>query len=63
MYLIGHQFLSQIAHQPRLKKRQVGHLSYVKPCMLNEPQNRTAPYLIIAANSICKGTFSSAEDI
>lgn len=54
MYLIGYQFLSQIAHQQRLKKRQADHLSYVKLCRLNEPQNRITPNLIIGANRVCK---------
>lgn len=56
MNLIGHQFLSQITHQQRLKKRQADHLSYVRRCMLNEPQNRIAPNLIIGANRVCKET-------
>lgn len=56
MYLIGYQFLSQIAHQQRLRKRQADHLSYVKLCMLNEPQNRIAPNLIIGANRVCRET-------
>lgn len=56
MYLIGHLFLSQLAHHQRLKKRQADHLSYVKLCMLNEPQNRIALNLIIGANRVCKET-------
>lgn len=64
MYLIGHQFLSQIAHQQKLKKRQADHLSNVKLCMLNEPQNRIAPNLIIGMNRLCRRPWlSSAEDI
>lgn len=56
MYPIGHQFLSQLAYQQRLKKRQADHLSYERLCMLNEPQNRIAPNLIIEANRVCKET-------
>lgn len=49
-----YQFLSQIAHQLKLKKRQAGHLSYLKLGMLKEPQNRIAPNLIIGANGYAK---------
>lgn len=42
MYLTGHQFLSQIAHPRRWKRRQADYLNYVEHFMLNKPQNRIA---------------------
>lgn len=41
-YRTGHQFISQIAHLQRWKRRQADYLNYVKHFMLNKSQNRIA---------------------